>query len=117
MPWVDKERCIGCAICVQQCPADAISLRDGKAEIDMEKCIRCGKCHEGCPQDAVRHDSERIPQRVEENLKELRDIMNNFRALNEKRAFIERIKRHYLMEKKVAEKTLAEIENIKDNTD
>lgn len=59
MPWIDKERCIGCGICVDECPADAISIENGKAIIDMEKCIRCGKCHDACPHNAVRHDSEK----------------------------------------------------------
>jgi len=59
MPWVDKTRCTGCGICVNICPAGAISLKNGKAEIDMNKCIRCKKCHEACPKNAIRHDSEK----------------------------------------------------------
>lgn len=59
MPWVDKDRCTGCSICVEKCPANAISIKDGKAVIDMDKCIRCGKCHDFCPQNAIRHDKEK----------------------------------------------------------
>ena len=63
MPWIDKNKCTGCGLCVRECPVNAIIIKEGKAEIDMDKCIRCGKCHDVCPQEAVRHDSEKIPQR------------------------------------------------------
>ena len=59
MPWVDEDMCVGCGICVEECPIDAISIENGKAVIDMKKCIRCKKCHEICPQKAVKHDKEK----------------------------------------------------------
>jgi len=59
MPWIDKNICIGCGICVGGCPINAISMENGKAVIDMKKCIRCKKCHEICPQNAVKHDNEK----------------------------------------------------------
>ena len=64
MPWVDKNMCVGCGICVNECPVNAISMEKGKAVIDMKKCIRCKKCHEICPQKAVKHDKERNQRRV-----------------------------------------------------
>lgn len=46
--------CIGCTICAQRCPADAIAMKPyEKHEIDDEKCIRCGTCKDVCPADAV----------------------------------------------------------------
>ncbi len=46
--------CIGCTICAQQCPADAIPLTPYKKhEIIQEKCIKCGTCLNVCPNDAV----------------------------------------------------------------
>ena len=61
MPWVDKDKCTGCSICVEECPVSTIHIENEIAEIDMNNCIRCGSCHEVCPEDAVRHDSETIP--------------------------------------------------------
>ncbi len=49
--------CIGCTICAQHCPADAIAMKPyEKHAIDTEKCVRCGTCKSVCPADAVRVD-------------------------------------------------------------
>jgi ferredoxin len=109
MPWIDKDKCVGCEICVKECPVNAISMKEGKAEIDMEKCIRCGKCHEVCPQEAIRHDSEKIPLDVEENIKKTKELIKNFNSKKEKQAFLERMIKHFNKEIKVAEKTINKI--------
>ncbi|MHC4121647.1 MAG: NAD(P)H-dependent oxidoreductase subunit E [Planctomycetota bacterium] len=47
--------CIGCTLCAQHCPADAIEMKPyEKHEIDVEKCIRCGTCKNICPADAIK---------------------------------------------------------------
>ncbi len=114
MPWVSKEICVGCGICVGQCPSGAMSMKGGKAEIDMDKCIRCGKCHDFCPRNAVRHDSERIPQEVEDNMKKARELMKNFKTKEEREAFLGRMKKHFNKEKTVAERSIKELENLKE---
>ncbi|MBN1151213.1 4Fe-4S binding protein [candidate division WOR-3 bacterium] len=112
MPWVDEKRCIGCAICVNLCPTNAMKMKNAYAVIDMQNCIRCGKCHEFCPQDAVRHDSEKIPMEIQENIQKTKDMMKYFKTLEEKRAFLERTIKHFNKEKTVAEKTMDEIKKI-----
>jgi len=49
-----SDKCIGCQICISECPVGAIELSSaGVAEIDPEICVGCGKCAEVCPVEAV----------------------------------------------------------------
>jgi len=48
------DRCIGCTLCAQHCPAHAIAPRPyEKHEIKQDRCVRCGTCRRVCPEDAV----------------------------------------------------------------
>jgi uncharacterized Fe-S center protein len=52
-PYVNAE-CISCGQCVENCPADAISMRqDEKAVIDPERCIGCAECIAICGSEAI----------------------------------------------------------------
>ncbi|MDQ5985947.1 MAG: Ion-translocating oxidoreductase complex subunit B [Syntrophus sp. SKADARSKE-3] len=53
-PWVASDACIGCALCVEQCPADALFMGDDNLPVaDHEKCIACFCCQEVCPEKAI----------------------------------------------------------------
>jgi NAD-dependent dihydropyrimidine dehydrogenase PreA subunit len=52
---VDLDRCIGCGICVQDCPLDAIRLKKKKAVIG-DRCSECGACMRVCPEEAISAD-------------------------------------------------------------
>jgi NADH-quinone oxidoreductase subunit F len=46
--------CIGCTLCAQHCPVDAIPMTPyEKHSIDQEKCTRCDTCRQICPVKAV----------------------------------------------------------------
>ena len=51
---IDEEKCIGCSLCVNDCPNCCLHLEYGKAHADNTGCIECGHCYAVCPQGAIR---------------------------------------------------------------
>lgn len=49
---VDKDKCTGCGICVQECPFNAISIVKGFAVVN-ETCTLCRACVSSCPSVAI----------------------------------------------------------------
>ncbi|MBN2281934.1 MAG: 4Fe-4S binding protein [Candidatus Marinimicrobia bacterium] len=47
-----KDKCRTCYTCVRECPAKAIKISEGQAEIIPERCIGCGNCVLVCSQNA-----------------------------------------------------------------
>lgn len=50
---IDKETCIGCGACIDECPVGALAMEDDKAVVDEEKCVDCGACIDVCPVSAI----------------------------------------------------------------
>ena len=50
---VDKDLCVGCETCIDECPSEAIAMVEGFAVIDKEKCIDCNTCIDVCPSAAI----------------------------------------------------------------
>lgn len=49
-----NDQCIGCTLCSQKCPVDAIPFTPHeKHEINQELCIKCDSCVTACPYDAI----------------------------------------------------------------
>lgn len=47
-----RERCRMCYTCVRECPAKAIRIVDGQAEVISQRCIGCGNCVRVCSRNA-----------------------------------------------------------------
>jgi uncharacterized Fe-S center protein len=52
MVW-DENLCTYCAICANNCPVEAITVRKDFFEVNEEKCWRCGRCVKVCPEKAL----------------------------------------------------------------
>lgn len=58
--------CTGCWACVNICPVNCISMKEGKLlhlypKVNIDKCIRCGRCVSVCPEN--HHcDTSNIPK-------------------------------------------------------
>jgi ferredoxin len=117
MPWIDKGMCVGCGICVEECPVDAIVMEDELAEIDMNDCIHCGRCHDVCDEEAVRHDSEKVPDEVKSNVEETKYFMDACEKYlgdaKERQKCLNRMIKHFNRERMVAEKTIEELESLR----
>ena len=50
---VEKNKCIGCSLCVKTCPAHNLKIQEGKAQVILEDCLFCGQCEAVCPRKAV----------------------------------------------------------------
>ncbi len=53
-PRLVKNMCVGCGICRDVCPANAIVIKNKKAKINRGACIRCFCCQEFCPKSAMK---------------------------------------------------------------
>lgn len=51
----DKEKCIGCQLCVRICPSRSIEFipETKKIKIYLSRCTFCSQCVEVCPVDAL----------------------------------------------------------------
>jgi len=118
MPWVDDDDCVGCGLCVDNCPVGTISLEEGKAVINMGGCIRCGTCHDICQREAVKHDSEKIPEEVANNIEYSKRLMDacaqHLGSADESQKCLNRLIKHYNKDKTVAEQTLQELMALKE---
>ncbi|RJP81394.1 MAG: DUF362 domain-containing protein [Candidatus Zixiibacteriota bacterium] len=52
-PKADPRRCTSCALCVQNCPENAMTFHRGVPRIDYKVCIKCGCCDELCSDRAI----------------------------------------------------------------
>ena len=50
---VNHDKCIGCGMCVRDCPVNNIVVMDKKAVIRSQSCLMCGHCVAVCPKAAV----------------------------------------------------------------
>lgn len=52
-PFINRDKCIGCKLCIENCNFNAIILTNGKAQINTQKCAGCAMCIAVCPHEAA----------------------------------------------------------------
>lgn len=77
-----KELCRTCYTCVRECPAKAIRIVGGQAEVIVERCIACGNCTKVCSQGAkvFLNTTDRVAKLLEADLKVAAIIAPSFPA-------------------------------------
>jgi iron only hydrogenase large subunit-like protein/nitrogen-specific signal transduction histidine kinase len=77
-----KELCRTCYTCVRECPAKAIRIVGGQAEVIDERCIACGNCTKVCSQGAkvFLNTTDRVVNLLENNSKVAAIIAPSFPA-------------------------------------
>jgi len=88
MLQIRKSLCVGCGLCTESCPQQAISLPWGHAEIDQSWCNQCHLCVGVCPQGAI---VEMVPVSKKELQTTLVSLKQKTDNLIER---IERLKQH-----------------------
>lgn len=54
-PSIDKEECVECGHCFNECPEDVFDIDDdGRVCVaSPDNCVGCEQCVENCPEDAI----------------------------------------------------------------
>jgi Ni,Fe-hydrogenase III small subunit/ferredoxin len=70
LPVLDMKKCPeGCQACVDACPTDAVTARDGNLQLDLGRCLFCTDCMRACPEGAISYTQEyRLATRTREQL-------------------------------------------------
>ncbi|OGS03526.1 MAG: hypothetical protein A2339_02650 [Elusimicrobia bacterium RIFOXYB12_FULL_50_12] len=64
-PVFEPSTCIGCMMCVRDCPSEAVKIeklaeKTFACTFYLDRCIYCGQCAESCPRKSITmtHDYE-----------------------------------------------------------
>lgn len=53
LPVIYLDKCNGCGLCVDVCPARALRVVQGKVRLAHTNCDYCGECEATCPTGAI----------------------------------------------------------------
>ncbi|SHK87576.1 4Fe-4S dicluster domain-containing protein [Anaerocolumna jejuensis DSM 15929] len=51
---LNREKCVGCGMCLNVCPHGVFELTKGKAQVvNLDNCMECGACLKNCAFSAI----------------------------------------------------------------
>ncbi len=72
---IDKDKCLGCGLCAQKCPAKCIiGSREEKYEIVQTDCVKCSTCVEVCPVNVIEKLSGQFDASPKQEFKKYADL-------------------------------------------
>lgn len=77
-----REKCRVCYTCVRECPAKAIRIAGGQAEVITDRCIACGNCIKVCSQSAkvFRREIDPVTKLIQSGAKVIALVAPSFPA-------------------------------------
>ncbi len=60
---IDEDACVGCALCVDECPTDVFEFDEEKSLPFVKReneCFGCFSCSEVCPAEAITHEGAEL---------------------------------------------------------
>ncbi|MBN2053411.1 DUF362 domain-containing protein [bacterium] len=70
-PEFNEKRCVGCGVCADVCPEEAVTVVDGVAHFDLAKCSGCAECITHCEYGALHILWNERPEVMQEKMAEV----------------------------------------------